>query len=325
MIAVTGGRGWGKSTLLGKIKEELERTSGERNVHYIVTRPIDVATIHPDLGILPRAVQALYELAGQQPVNHLDPPFLQEGRYHNKLDKLYEEVSSLAMLHADSQKDIAREMAISPDQYTRLLRQQLQGSGSPSKSFSEFIQVLTERVSASQKKHGQCIPVVLLDDIDLAEPEMVRKWARNFSHEYRDTRVIWILVFDRSRMTAMLSNPRLDDPNILDLSSGKSLLSKLVPFARQYNLATLGNNEKFDFVPFYSSQSRTEMDRTGEHFLGKLLEGLGLQNLLFLVPNNYRDLKAFTTGLKPTSKRRRTILTKRIGILKIKRSRDKMN
>jgi hypothetical protein len=279
VVAVTGQRGMGKTTLLSALEE---KTKGMSTADVRWLGIIDAATIRDDFGLTPEVIELLYRKA----------PKPASGGHRNDIDdepseplkKTYEHCLRSALKQEDSHRALARDLAMSPSHFGELVLHAARERRELRTAFQNYIKAMatTYERYGSWSRGMPLHLIVCIDDMDLASPELLQRFARGLIDDYgwldgdkdgragnqgylNNVRLFWIFAFDRKRMIAQLSPLRRAIEANPDLDVGRSLLDKLVPFHRAFDLPGWEHDERRAFisrtVPFYLRINANESTR----------------------------------------------------------------
>ena len=282
VIAVTGSRGMGKTTILNRFAVGFSKTQ-----EFVPTAVIDASTVDENTGILATCIQKMWD-AFLEKLEENPVGLNQSSSLTQSLTDGFNICFRSALSLGHSYREMAREMAMNPGQYEKIIHDRVSQQKNVRENFEDFIGALGQNiVGKSKKTHPKF--VVFLDDLDLAKRDLVLSWARALVNDYKIDQVLWVLSFDRNRMISMLSNPKPEERNKKDLITGTHLLAKLVPTHLQFPLSAWTKEEQLEFQPF---------ETTKEKPLKKLIKTAEKNHIIPLLPNNPRGLEGIYKWLE---------------------------
>ena len=311
VAAVVGARGSGKSTVLRRIRDDLDRES-----RFLCSHILDVSTIREDLGIMAMALDELMDMANvpRLGVRHA----AHEGSYREfqgmrrslhgeEINRQFEKCFQSAMLEEESHRRLAQDLAMSPGHYSKMIYEAAQRRRGHRSEFEEFVRHLLdfarqEMPDEAQRRteagHQEPQLVIFLDDLDLGHREMVHNWARALLTHYQNDSVLWLLSFDRDRLIKLLSH-RLPGETVervehIDRFSGRALLQKLVPTHQQWELRRWPLEHRRVFCPLRPRRDAGVSEEGCEGSVRKLeelIQDRKLSHLLPLLPAYPRSLE----------------------------------
>jgi hypothetical protein len=310
VAAVVGRRGIGKTTVLDRLQHELSGNTDEGKRHLVLAPPLDAATLGVDFGLAAATVQSLYRTAYTYPLEsmpfdgryrtehdqdsrfHVPRPSAEDDPQRRKLSESYESAFRSALMQQESYRDLALELAMSPDHFAKIVAEAAEDKDKAPQTFTDYVENI-ERFLIYRARHSRTPEliegikfVVIIDDLDLASPRIISPWLRLLLTTYTNSRVYWILAFDRDRLVAKISPSAFSldkGSQQIDSICGNALLTKVVPVARQFELYGWQFPERISFVPFGKKD-----DSNG---LVYLLDKLGYGHLTPLLPSNPRGLE----------------------------------
>lgn len=276
VLAICGGRGSGKSTILNMLHFDLLK-----NNHIAIN--MDAATITEGQGIMASAIEALRVCTKDKFSKTSSKEEIGD------IERKYTRCIDCARTSESSVHKLAREMAMTPEQYRSFLSSWDRNKNDFSKEFIKLQENILQNWKKSLNnndttKHSPKI-FIILDDLDLCEAKLIRSWAVTFmkSHTANTPHLCWLLSFDRSRLVSILSGKKPNN-SIKDFETGESTLAKIIAFQHQVELQNWSDQDKYHFTPF---------EITYEHKnLIERLKGLNREEFTSLLPDNPRGLES---------------------------------
>ena len=289
VFALIGDRGSGKTTVLQCFEHYIE------DMGYCSSGLIDANKIK-DQGIMASIIESLW--AEYQRVVYKDPS---ENPIHSRRDRpshfrqndkilkeLYRETHQLAQLSEELIRELAREMAMSPEQYMHKISELDEMPRAFPSKFNTFIETLNEAYVHATQKPSKGF-VIFLDDLDLAKKELIKNWATTFMIRQPKTKVFWVLSFARKRFLAAISSEKING-NGLEMDTGEALLSKMVSFQQQFTMPSWEPDDRLSFRPFEHEYPYEKIEGSEKASIKKLLKDIDYLEFMLLLPSTPRGL-----------------------------------
>lgn len=263
VFAIVGQRGMGKSTTLNKIADALKQK--EEKCILLFPPAVDVGKTDEEEGILARVLRYWFQAVSTRigleegvesyltPSDAMTRRSFSQNKDFQQLKETFDDMYRLAITHNHSFTEIAREMAMSPDQYSHYILDWAKKKNTFPKKIEKLIDLSTRLLNQYERNRFPVRFVLILDDLDLAAPkEILRSWVKTFVNLLEFKELTWILTYDFNRLIPLLSEGTPGKKHELDLITGQSVLAKVFNDKRnssEFELRDWSTDNLHDFVP----------------------------------------------------------------------------
>lgn len=241
VFSLVGDRGSGKSTILKKLCSLLRSDFQFRSTSLIDSARV----VNEELMVtcINNVWDSFQDILGNEDCS--SSAFSLTINQKTNLENLKRESIQLSQMSEGLIRDLSREMAMSPEQYLYKISELDEKTPRLSKTFGQLVEGLLELHRRKNQPRADVL-VIILDDLDLADPVRLKNWALFLTLNQVNIPVYWILSYSHHRMVTVLSSRKISD-NELDLETGEALLSKIVPFHQQFVLPSWEPDDRLSF------------------------------------------------------------------------------
>lgn len=248
-LGLFGARGSGKTTLLLALREKLREKPKKQDQpgedFCLIRTAIDCSLVPADIPLglaIVHQVHAALRGNGKAaaPEGEDDP---------RSVDRLFRDVEEAYLRGDPTFRALAREMAISPRAYGASARIEIEQRLQLPRRVAAWLDAEADRI-------GRTGFVVLLDDVDLASPGLLRPFVWSLLDELNQQRLLLIIAADSDQFERGVSrdpSPRLD-PRL-----ARELLHKVIPLDVRVSLTPWPFDDRRRFVPVSEEKTIEEI------------------------------------------------------------------